>query len=346
MSSLNPTKPNLSNKPSTILQRFGLSPVKVWTTNKVVPLENPDPSLIYGVELEIENCHADMAVPGLTETQDGSLRNNGLEFVGAPMTYSHLAYVLNAFFCKNRELSEVNYSERCSVHIHTNAQDLSFEQLATLLMVYQVCEGVLFNYIGDDRDKNIFCVPWSETQLSYKTLSRILADDDHALRDWQKYTALNLLPLSTQGTLEWRHMAGTYNVARILQWCRMIGRMYSYTRQFTFVEASEMFMNLNTNSQYMGVLRQVFREESLLLETEGYEERLEDGVLNMKFSLADNTKEPSVKISRCTLAEQVAMMRQRYAPDELNIPALRPGARNFFDDIAARERETETGSTF
>ncbi len=156
-----------------IAEKMGLAPnVGHYVYPRVTSIPTPDPSLLYGVELEIENTDSDLAVPGMRAVEDGSLRNNGWEFVTQPMTLSNPNHCLSSFF-DGRGFSDENYSERCSVHVHTNCLDLTFSQLAAICMLYQVFEGVLFNFIGNDRDKNIFCVPWSETNLSYRTVNRI-----------------------------------------------------------------------------------------------------------------------------------------------------------------------------
>jgi hypothetical protein len=158
-------------------------------------------------------------------------------------------------------------------------------QLAALTLLYQVFEGVLFNWIGNDRDKNIFCVPWSETQLSYRTVQRLADSDYFPMQDWQKYTALNLKPVLAQGSIEWRHMEGNCDIGRILMWCRFIGHMYRYVRQSDMQRVQDVFTNLNTTSQYLNVLIQVFQDDHTSLLRGNYEKLLEDGVLEMKYSL-------------------------------------------------------------
>lgn len=279
--------------------------VKAWNTNKAVPLPNPSPGLIYGVELEIENANQDWAVAGMSVTTDGSLRHNGLEFITSPMTYSNMMHVLTNFFGNAKMppdgaqlgLAEElrNYSERCSVHVHTNVGNLTFDQLASLCILYQVFESCLFNFVGNDRQKNIFTVPWSETQLSYRTVERLAGGSTDTIRGWQKYTALNLLPIGDKGSIEWRHLNGTSDVEKIGVWLRLIGHMFRVATTLTRQEVAGLVMSLNTTSLYRGIIEQVFQTDAKFLQIGDYARLIEDGVLNMKYSLVEPNSEKEKK---------------------------------------------------
>jgi len=159
--------------------------------------------------------------------------------------------------------------------------------MTSICLLYQVFEGVLFNFIGNNRDKNIFCVPWSETNLSYRTVAKLEEGSTDPFYTWQKYTALNLIPVTTQGTIEWRHMAGTHEYKTIILWCQLIGSIYAYARKTKPDTIKDMLVNLNNTSAYARVLDSVFGEFAHILRIPGYEMLLENGVLNMKYSLAD-----------------------------------------------------------
>ena len=174
----------------TICTDLGLTPVKVYALTKSTQpptIQETCAGLVYGVELEIENIPNwdGMAVSGMRSTEDGSLRNSGREFITHPMALPTLAFVLQTFFGKNK-LTDNNYSERCSVHIHANIQDLSWDELESLCMVYQVMERALFSWIGHDRDQNIFCTPWAQTNITHDVVSMIRRHR-HAARQSRRY---------------------------------------------------------------------------------------------------------------------------------------------------------------
>lgn len=248
-----------------------------------------DEQLIYGVELEIENtANWPHWLPawGMERTEDGSLRNHGSEFITAPMRFRHLAALLKMFFDKAK-LNEENYSDRTSIHVHCNVLDMTWEQVQTLVLTYQVFERVLFKFVGGERDKNIFCVPLYDTLLSRRVLEKGDVERFKATTStWEKYTALNFLPMYQQGSIEFRHMPGTCDLDKILLWLNILGSMFSYARTTKLEDAKTFFTTLNTNSNYINAVGTVFGGLSYaLVNCEGFEEAMEAGVLSAKWSL-------------------------------------------------------------
>lgn len=268
---------------TTIQNLFGFNVPEQHCYKDVAPLKTSDPSRLYGVELEIEGI-VDLDAtryPGFTITNDGSLRNHGHEYISKPMTFSNLVYGLTGFFERNK-FTEANYSERCSVHVHVNCLDLTMDQVKTVCLLYQTFERFFFMFAGAERDKNIFCVPWYETTLTADALT-----EDDNLRNWQKYTALNLLPLWEQGTIEFRHMPGTNDLEKITNWINLIGCLFAYALKHPFEETEKTIIGLNTSSQYDQVLQNVFMDWAPLFMVPDYKLVLEEGVLNTKFLLME-----------------------------------------------------------
>jgi hypothetical protein len=281
----------------TITELFGHKPNVYVPEKKILAPSGVDPTLLYGVELEIEGLDEEKedrmrrCVPGVAYHDDGSLRNNGGEYVTAPMNFATLEYVLDQFFHKNK-LTDANYSERCSVHVHVNCCDLTLDQIRLILCLYQITERVLFNFIKADRKNNIFCVPWSESVIGAKVLS-----SENSLftvlrrNNWHKYSALNLLPIHSQGTIEFRHMEGTKDLNYILNWCNIIGSMFKYARENKYQDVIDSLLKLNTTSAYATFMQNIFQGELYdMLVTPDFREALEEGVLNMKFMLVEEKK--------------------------------------------------------
>lgn len=253
----------------------------------------PDPTLIMGMELEIENALHLNAPRIFTTTEDGSLRNGGVEFVSRPAFYYQLYHGLEQFFNKlNPPLQTLheedgsysdrsNYSDRTSIHVHTNVVDLTKEQLATICMLYQVFERCLFEFVGADRDKNIFCVPWYETNMGKSTVKHLLQGEFAPVYDWQKYTALNLLPIQERGSIEWRHLPGTNDLGKIDTWLHIIGSIYRAAREQPFQYWMDMLLQLNSNSQYELAFRRIF-EGVPAFNPAHYREQIESGVMDLK----------------------------------------------------------------
>lgn len=316
---------------STVREMFGNRAPNVWVPEKkLIPKFGASPDLLYGVELEIEGLDPDEAhrprrcVGGMEYHRDGSLRNNGGEFVTYPMTLNYLDYVLDQFFRKNG-FGPQHYSERCSVHVHANCLDMQLEEVRLLLCIYQILEKVLFSYIGQERETNIFCVPWGESYLPHAGLK----DDSNLIgkiKTWKKYTSLNLAPLASLGTIEFRHMAGTNDKEMIIQWCDIIGSLFKYAREHKFEQIKATLLELNTTSAYRAFMEAVF--EPHLVDTlcvGGYRDLLEEGALNMKLALLDRGTPK--------------MQEGRNPPRRPQAPAIPPvlrGNRFEFNDFVAR----------
>ena len=217
---------------STIRQLYGLQDVNerllADKNYRAVAVHNPD--LIVGLELEIERWPTppeDCRHRGFTFTSDGSLRNSGVEAITKPTKLKNIPNLLKSFFT-HFEVTEDNYSDRCSIHVHVNCQDLSVEQVRTICLLYQAVERILFNFVDDSRRGNIFCVPWCESGVADRFVPRFLDDPVSTIRIWQKYSALNLLPLRELGTIEFRHLEGTCDLGKIITWLDIISHIFSY----------------------------------------------------------------------------------------------------------------------
>lgn len=269
---------------NSISQIFGVdNPIPFFRSNTNT-LPCPHPGLLYGIELEIENASSEWCIPGMDVEEDGSLRNHGYEFITAPMTYSDQSELLRTFFDSKR-LDIKNYSERTSIHVHSDCTDLTLDQLSNILVLYQIVEKVLFHWIGNNRDDNIFCVPWSQTITTYNIINNLQGFMRYATVERNKYTALNLVPLAQIGTIEWRHMNGHCDVERILLWLRIIGHFYRVATSHEHATVLERATKLNSSSEYERFLDWLFQEDAVKLKQPGFKLLLEDGVLNMKFSL-------------------------------------------------------------
>jgi hypothetical protein len=298
------TKPPIKKEqeavnPDSIRAIFGLKPHQSpYQASKATPIHVSDPTLLYGVELEIEYASPDWTVPGMSAVPDNSLRNSGLEYLTNPSTLSVLNYTLERFF-SGWIASDRNYSERCSVHVHANCHDLTLDQLAVVVMLYQTFERLLYRFVGAERDRNIFCVPWHETQLTWAMINDFKdnAKGYQKIRHWQKYTGLNLVPLSNYGTIEFRQMPGTPDRKKIIEWCNLIGCLFSYARTNDLESTKKYVLELNTNSEYKGMLERVFREWADLIRVPLYEQALEEGVLNTKYSLMERPPAPTLRAS-------------------------------------------------
>jgi Putative amidoligase enzyme len=310
--------------------------VAPYTNSRVTPLPCPDPALLYGLELEIEGIQIDpteLYVGGMYGDADNSLRNTplgrGWEYITKPATFSIVNLILTNFFNKAK-FTEENYSERCSVHVHCNVQDMLPEQLKTLCLLYQTFEGVLYHFAGGDRENNIFCVPWAQTQITYKLLDTLEQGNVPLLRNWQKYTGLNLIPITALGTVEFRHLPGTCDKTRILNWMSLIGCMFRTAKSMEFKQIEDLLLNVNTNSEYTKLVQIVFNGWEHLIDTHNCATLIEDGIINVKYLLHANNEGCPQKIKMNPANPIVDYLNSRLVINP--VPAPRPGVWAAFDD--------------
>jgi len=178
--------------------------------------------VMFGTECEIESIRRNPDLIGIQMVEDGSLRNNGREFLISPR---HRVSALERF-TKLHEVLEVadedaRFSERTSTHVHVNCQNLTRDQVKNVLMLYVLFEQYFFAMCDSSRQHNIHCVPLTDTFLTRhynESLNTLISR-------WHKYTALNLKPLTTLGTIEFRHMQGHDDVMLHGEWLTILERL-------------------------------------------------------------------------------------------------------------------------
>lgn len=265
-------------------------PEPYYTTGKT---EMVMPDLYVGLELEIEFPAGEQgrlreAGPQFRIDNDGSLRNNGREIITLPLKTKFVETLLERFYHVNN-IGEGNYSDRTSTHVHMNVQDLTWDQLRTMALVYQVVERLLFNFVGHERVDNIFCVPWFQSGISVSILNKI-KESPGIVKQWMKYSALNLIPVSDQGTLEFRHLHGTCDVPLILNWINLLASIRRYAGERSFEDVKENILAMNTVSNYDLFMQDVFRDKVGLILKEDYKPLLSVGVLDSKLLLMEQQK--------------------------------------------------------
>jgi len=275
----------------TILELLKLTKPKIYKSGHGETKGLPSPDLLVGLELEMENFPGwtEQEFGGIRFTEDGSLRNFGCEAITAPIALNQMPNFLTAFY-ERMEVTDKNYSERCSTHVHANVQDMTTEQVSTLALLYQTAERLLFQFIGHDRQNNIFCVPWYQSGLTASIVDKLAQDAYITTRHWQKYSALNLIPIGSQGTVEFRHLYGTCDVKFITNWLCLIGRLFEYAKSVPLAEARERIINMNTVSNYREWLYSVFGSDAdLLTVPSDFEVQLSKGVVDSKVMLTKYT---------------------------------------------------------
>jgi hypothetical protein len=212
---------------------------------------NPKGPLLFGMECEIESLDLEnVYLPdGISMIEDGSLRNNGHEFLSIP---SDLDTSIKLFERLHTSLRFFNpdgaFSERTSTHVHVNCKGLDEDVVRNIILWYALFEECFFKLVDPSRRDNIHCVPLTDTVLP-SAYYRAALTTMHSR--WSKYTALNILPLSKLGTIEFRHMQGTRDVSLMKEWLQSISNLFELgkTTKLMDTELSEK----NVQQRYMEV---------------------------------------------------------------------------------------------
>lgn len=178
--------------------------------------------VLFGLECEIE------AVRGWEDSlgnwwgvhEDGSLRNNGREFVSPPSPRTQVVEKFKELH-KGIRLGKDPFSERTSIHVHVNMQNLTDVEVRHIILLYALYEEYFFMMTVPARRENIHCVPLNQTFLP----TYYGAAMANIPGRWQKYTAMNAKPLSNYGTLEFRHMHGHNDPGLLNDWLYLLEKL-------------------------------------------------------------------------------------------------------------------------
>ena len=250
-----------------------------------------------GVELELENARElamrirDNDATYWEVTRDDSLRDSGYEFIfRRPLGGKFIERALTRFKeqydqceCKPRG------SVYCSTHVHMNFLDRTPEDVVKFLAVYLLLEDGLARYCGEARVNNLFCLTASnaEDQLqamadihANKSLEFIRMNGERGL----KYSALNLVPLTTFGTLESRLGQGMTDPDQIRKWINILLsiKKYSEEQMHSPFDVLEKFSMLG----HEGFLKEVFGEYADELREYITQDEMFEGVDRVQYILA------------------------------------------------------------
>lgn len=199
-----------------------------------------------GVEIEAEAASARsfLAVAealNCTVVNDGSLRGGGLEFITRASSLEDTERTVRQFYSDifpSRGPSRASASARTSTHVHLDARGLSVNELLAVCTLYSLFEPFLFAKYAPERRANLYCVPWYNSNAYVELLSSLqrikptqparhgrVYDAMAVARLLRhnpglKYSALNLRPMLTQGSIEFRLAPTFTQVSQLLDFIR------------------------------------------------------------------------------------------------------------------------------
>lgn len=229
-----------------------------------------------GIEVEVENIRNPF--PKMiywNPTEDGSLKINGVELVSCPLAGHNIDYAL-AELNKALANEECLWSHRTSIHVHIYVGDFSVEKLKLFTAMYAVLESLFFSQVDEVRRGNPFCYHIRDLEPANVRIGNAEL----------KYCAFNLgTGINNYNTVEFRHMNGTGDVVQIRRWIQLIVKLHRFVQETNNKDIYKLISELNTTSQYMELVRQVFGKTSILFMTRDLKKDMEEGVLWAKVFL-------------------------------------------------------------
>lgn len=191
-----------------------------------------------GVEHELENVNQGcvhnstlLAKYGIKAVEDHSLVD-GIELLAPPAGVDRQVEIHSKIQNADFYVDHEHHSLRTSTHVHVNMAYMSPEQTLSLLKMYALLEPFFFAFVGKDRETNIHCVPLWATVFT-KNLYKFPPDAStmqyvNFIEAWSKYTALNIAPLRSISTIEFRHLCGTENSSMFEKWLLLLQSLYNW----------------------------------------------------------------------------------------------------------------------
>ena len=230
-----------------------------------------------GVECEIESVKNKNDFEYFSATHDGSLRNEGVEFISTPLPKEDLVGSFKKLHAHLEYYEKAEaFSPRTSTHVHINCRTLDELAARQLVLFYALYEEFFFAMVNQDRRTNIHCVPLTETFLPqlYKNGIHIMT------KQWHKYTALNVLPLATQGSIEFRHLQGTDDPELFNEWVSTLNNLWLMAQRETITPEA-----LANPEQLRMWWRELFKDSPRILALEpALPNMIQNSLIDVKFS--------------------------------------------------------------
>jgi hypothetical protein len=181
-----------------------------------------------GIEIEVEGRDLPRQVNGWQVHIEPSLRPIGghdpKEYVlPQPISFPGACRRLR-MLREHLRRADVVLSDRTSVHVHINVQKLTVGQWFNFVILYLLYEDALLEFCGETRKGNLFCLSSFDAEgLIFKLEGLAKSMNFNALDDNDiRYASMNIKATPQYGSIEFRAMRGTVDIAVIEQWLRLL----------------------------------------------------------------------------------------------------------------------------
>ena len=224
-----------------------------------------------GVEIEVEQfTNRRQRLRYWNMVSDGSLRNNGQEFtfrgaLGGKDAFDAISEIDTLLYQSNPDLNI-----RCSTHVHVDVRDMSVPQLKKMILAYAFYESFLFTQSGRHRMKSNFCMPMCIAEGLTHVLMDYWRYDDadfvfQVTDRWDKYSAMNLIPIRSYGSVEFRIAEGKSKSGQLL---RLVNRFLALKEVAMSNEDKDdrQFLDFLRETDYRTIFRKGVRNQVVFTE--------------------------------------------------------------------------------
>jgi hypothetical protein len=242
---------------------------------------------LIGLEIEVEGNNLPVPKHYWETEQDGSLRQGAsAEYVLTKPAKDEdelmkaLEYLEDCYKVNKTKVIE---TVRAGVHVHINCQDLTIQQLYTLIILFLIFENVLVKWCGETREGNLFCLRASDAEWLLEQLIEALTNKKYFAtfrNDHLRYAAINVKALTDYGSLEFRSMRSTKDLKVIHTWASLLAALKRASLEFkTPVEVIQRFSD-QTPIRFIQKVLGPFEKEVALKDQYEYERLLWEGLHN------------------------------------------------------------------
>ncbi len=233
------------------------------------------------VEIEVEGRNLPPAPKKWRAEVDNSLKAaESIEFVmRAPAPIGELADALQQLkkaFVDNH--SQFYDSYRAGIHLHVNVQELSMQELATMISTYYIFENSLVNLCNPFRQGNHFCLRAKDAGGQIRTIRKAFKDNNPLLfqDDNIRYSSLNVCAIPKYGSIEFRSLESTEDFGKVENFARLHHSLREFSKEAkTPTAVMDMVYHMGTD----GLCKKIFNKQAdQLLSQKSFVDDTEQGL--------------------------------------------------------------------
>jgi len=178
-----------------------------------------------GVEIEVEGDDLPLNILSnyWKDEEDNSLRGGREYVLKKPISIAVLPKALSSLGELFKECgSSLNFSHRTSVHVHINVSQMEVSDLKKFVFLAYLLDTALAEIGGREIKGNRFALRLKDAQGIYFILKEFFETGRIPNQNEAKYSSINLCPIGSYGSVEFRSMRGTFDYGVLTHWCELL----------------------------------------------------------------------------------------------------------------------------